>query len=237
MSSHPDPGNRTQYITREAELVTVASAADTSGFSTVKTTFASLPPAKSMGELSKANAAASGSGGEAPASVGTPGQPVARPAGQYRDIRGGKVFEASVPSDWTALPGKSAIKVVPQNGYGEMNGQNVFTYGIEFGVAKVESRDLQAATNTWLKAVAQTNPDLRMAGAQQSIKISQRSALATSLVNPSPLGGDERIGLYTTFLADGSLFYYLTIVPEKDAAAFQEVFRRVGESIRLTEVR
>jgi predicted Zn-dependent protease len=30
---------------------------------------------------------------------------------------------------------------------------------------------------------------------------------------------------------------YLTIVPEKDASTFQEVFRRVGESIRLTEVR
>ena len=44
--------------------------------------------------------------------------------------------------------------------------------------------------------------------------------------------GRERIGLYTTFLADGSLFYYLTIVPENDAPAFEETFRRVGESIR-----
>jgi hypothetical protein len=43
--------------------------------------------------------------------------------------------------------------------------------------------------------------------------------------------------LQTTFLADGTLFYYLSIVPEKDAAAFQETFRRVGDSIRLTEVR
>ena len=47
------------------------------------------------------------------------------------------------------------------------------------------------------------------------MRISQRSAIATPLVNPSPLGGQERIGVYTTFLADGTLFYYLTIVPEK----------------------
>jgi hypothetical protein len=33
------------------------------------------------------------------------------------------------------------------------------------------------------------------------------------------------------------MFYYLTDVPENDAAAFQETSRRVGESIRLTEVR
>jgi hypothetical protein len=41
----------------------------------------------------------------------------------------------------------------------------------------------------------------------------------------------------TTFLSDGSLFYYLTIVPEKDAANFEDAFRRIGESIRLTEAR
>jgi hypothetical protein len=169
--------------------------------------------------------------------VGTPGQPVPRPAGQFRTITGGKVFEASVPSDWTTLSSKTAIKVVPQNGYGQLNGQTVFAYGVEFGIAKAASRDLQDATNTWLKAVAQHNPELRLAGQQQVVRLSQRSAIATPLVNPSPLGGQERIGVYTTFLADGSLFYYLTIVPDADAAAFQDTFRRIGESIRLTEVR
>ena len=113
----------------------------------------------------------------------------------------------------------------------------MFSHGIEFGVTKAGSRDLQDATNAWLKAVAQNNPDLRLAGEQRAIRMSQRSAIATSLVNPSPLGGRERIGLYTTFLVDGTLFYYLTIVPENDAPAFQETFRRIGESIRLTDAR
>ncbi len=234
MSSHPNPGNRTVYITQEAQMLQIGRAADTSGFQPVKAAFATLPPAKSMAELAKAGAE---SGTDAPASVGTPGQPVPRPSGQFRTIAGGKVFEASVPSDWTALSSKTAIKVVPQNGYGQLNGQTVFAYGVEFGIAKAASRDLQEATNTWLKAVAQNNPQLRLAGQQQVVKISQRSAIATPLVNPSPLGGEERIGVYTTFLADGTLFYYLTIVPANDAAAFQETFRRIGESIRLTEVR
>ena len=236
LSSHPDPGNRTAYITKEAELLTLAGAADTSGFTTVKSVFAALPPAKSSAELARGNAASSSSA-EAPASVGAPGEPVPSPAGQYRDISGGKVFQASVPSDWTAIPSKSAIKVVPQNGYGPVSGQTVFICGIEFGITRVESRDLTEATNTWLKAVAQSNPDLRVTGPQQQTRISQRSALATGLTNPSPLGGVERIGLYTTFLVDGSLFYYLTIVPEKDAERFEDVFRRVGGSIRLTDAR
>ncbi len=140
-----------------------------------------------------------------------------------------------MPTNWTSLPSNSAIKVVPQNGYGQLNGQTVFTHGVEFGVTQASSRDLRSATNAWLKAVAQGNPDLRLAGDQQAMRLSQRSAISTPLVNPSPLGGRERIQVYTTFLVDGSLFYYLTIVPEEEVQDYQQTFQRVGQSIRLTE--
>jgi len=43
LSDHPDPGNRTQYITKEAEQLTIAKAADTSQFQPIKSAFASLP--------------------------------------------------------------------------------------------------------------------------------------------------------------------------------------------------
>ncbi len=233
LSSHPNPGNRTQYINKEADRLTIASAADTRGFDAVKKTFAAMPPAKSEADLAKAKETSV----EATDSVGTPGQPLPAPSSQYRNIKGGNVFQASVPTNWTNLASKSAIKVVPQNGYGPLNGQTVFVCGVEFGVSKAGSRDLQEATNAWINAVAQSNPELRVAGSQQTTKISGRSALATPLVNPSPLGGQERIGVFTTFLADGTLFYYLTVVPEKNASSFQDTFRRVGESIRLTDVR
>jgi len=235
LSSHPDPGNRTQYITHEAEQLTLAKTADTSQFQPIKATFASMPPAKSMGDLAKAHEP--GGGGDTTEALGTPGQPVPRPSSEFRTISGGRVFQASVPSNWTSLSSKTAIKVVPENGYGPLNGQTVFTHGIEFGVAKAGSRDLVDATNSWLKAVAESNPQLRLAGTQQQIRLSQRSGIATPLTNPSPLGGAERIVVYTTFLADGTLFYYLTLAPERDAAALQDTFRRIGESIRLTEVR
>jgi beta-barrel assembly-enhancing protease len=235
MSSHPDPGNRTQYINKEADSLTIATAADSNEFAAIKTAFASLPPAKTSADMAKAKTEA---GGEAaPRSVGTPGQPVPRPSAQYRDVSGGRVFQASVPSDWTSIASKSSIKVVPQNGYGQLNGQTVFSHGVEFGVARAASRDLREATNAWLNAVSQSNPDLHSAAAQQTTRISQRSAVVTPLVNRSPLGGQERVDVYTTFLVDGSLFYYLTVAPESDAPAFQETFRRIGESIRLTEAR
>jgi Zn-dependent protease with chaperone function len=235
LSSHPNPGNRTQYITAEARLLQIATPADVSEFKPMKTTFASLPPAKSMRELEEGG----GGGGNAaaPSAVGTPGQAVPRPSAQYTTVKGGAVFQASVPDDWTSLPSQSSMKVVPQNGYGQVNGQTVFTHGVEFGVVKATSRDLREATNAWLKIIGQNNPELRLAATQQATQISQRSALLTPLLNPSPLGGQERIALQTTFLAEGALFYYLTIVQEKDANAFEETFRRIGESIRLTTPR
>ncbi len=118
-----------------------------------------------------------------------------------------------------------------------MNGRTVFSCGVEFGIAKANTRDLRSATNTFLSAIAQNNPELRQAGEQQAIQISQRSAIATPLVNPSPLGGHERVVFYTTFLSDGTLFYFFTVVPEQDAAAFQDAFQRIGHSIRLTDAR
>jgi Zn-dependent protease with chaperone function len=234
MSSHPNPGNRTQYINQEAAALTIATPADTSGFQPIKTAFSGQPPAKSMGDLGKARNTEASS---VTPSVGTPGQPVPRPSGQYKNLNGGQVFQAAIPADWTALPSKSAIRVVPPNGYGDMQGKTVFTHGIEFGVSKAGSRDLQEATRAWLQAVAQGNPELRPAGAQQQVRISQRSALATPLINPSPLGGEEHVAVYTTFLSDGTLFYYLTVVPEQDAAAFEQAFQHIGQSIRLIEAR
>jgi hypothetical protein len=152
-------------------------------------------------------------------------------------VTGGKLFEVSVPADWTQLSSDSSIKVVPNNGYGQLNGQTVFTHGVEFGVVKAASRDLREATNAWLKAVAQGNPELKLNGSQQAVQISQRQALATPLLNPSPLGGREHVSLYTMFLADGSLFYYLTVSPEKDAQAFQGAFQRIASSLRLMDRR
>jgi Zn-dependent protease with chaperone function len=234
LSSHPNPGNRTQYINKEASLLTIAGTADVREFAAIKSTFASLPPAKTMGELA---AAKGGTGGKALSSVGTPGQPVPPPSSQFQTISGGKVFQATVPDNWTNLQSSNAIKSVPENGYGEVNGQTMFTHGVEFGIAKAGSRDLREATNAWLRAVAQNNPELRLRAAQQATRIAERQAVATLLDNPSPLGGKELIGIYTTLLADGTLFYYLTIVQENDAAAFQETFRRVGQSIRLSDGR
>jgi hypothetical protein len=237
MSSHPNPGNRTVYINKEAESLTIAPKGDETEFVAVKTAFNALAPAVSMAELAKARQRPTGQAAAAAQPTGSPGQPVPPPSSEFKNIAGGKVFQASVPGNWNALSSNNSIKVVPENGYGEANGQTMFTHGIEFGVAKSNTRDLREATAVWLNAVAQNNPELRLAGKQETGQISQRTAIATPLSNPSPLGGQERITVYTTFLADGTLFYILTLAPDAEAATYMPVFQKVVASVRLTEVR
>jgi len=179
------------------------------------------------------NGGNAGSGG-APPSVGTPGQPVPPPSAKMRDLNAG-IFQVSVPDNWTPLAGERVLRVVPQNGLGQLKGQTVFTHGVEFGVAQASSRDLKDATTTWLRAIAKSNPELRLAGEAQYVKISGRTALGTPLTNPSSLGGQEHIVVYTSFLVNGNMFYYLTLAPEADAPGYRDLFVRIGQSIRFTD--
>ncbi len=236
MSSHPNPGNRTQYIAKEASMLQVAQRApEATDFGRVKGTFAALPAPRSMADVATAGSAPSGGGGTAE-SVGTVGQPVPAPSSQFQKIAGGKLFEADVPSNWKGLSSNSSIKVVPENGYGTVNGQTAFTHGVQFGVARASSRDLREATRALLAGFAQSNPELKQAGQPMDTRIAQRSALGVSLANRSALGKTELIGVFTTFLADGNLFYYVTIAPEDEAAAYDPVFERIGRSIKLKDV-
>jgi len=230
LSSHPNPGNRVQYIRAEADKLTIGPRSNGTGFAAAKARFASLPPARSMSD--KTNA---GGGGGGTTSVGTIGRPVPPPATRYKTARGGQLFQVSVPTNWTGVNGQNAVKFVAENGLGDYQGQSVFTHGVELGVTRAASRNLTAATEAFVNAILSSNPGLRVMREPQPVRISQRSGLGTGLSGRSAVGEGERVGVYTTLLADGSLFYYLTVVLERDADAFAAAFDRVGNSIRLTD--
>ena len=47
----------------------------------------------------------------------------------------------------------------------------------------------------------------------------------------------QRLAIYTVQLADGNLFYALTVVPERDEAAYAATFESILRSIRLNDRR
>lgn len=235
LSSHPNPGNRVEYIRQEAAKLTIGQRRDVSGFAEAKARFASLPPATSMSDLAKAGGGGSSSGGSAPTAIGTVGQPVPPPSGQFKSARGGQLFQVSVPSNWTGVNASTSVKFVPQNALGPYQGQNVFTHGVELGVARAASRDIGEANDAFVNALLRGNPGMRVQTSPQLVRLSQRSALVTQLIGASALKQTERVGVYTTVLADGSLFYYLTVVPQDDLGAYDATFQRIADSIRLND--
>ena len=233
LSSHPNPGNRTQYITQEASQLQIARASGRQADSRPRRGASRRCHPPSRWRSSRKSGGASR--GEDTTSVGTVGEPVPAPSAQYRQVRGGRLFEASVPANWTAVASNASVKYVPQNGYGELQGQTVLTHGVELGVARASSRDLREATDTLVDSFMQGNPGMRVSGSTATVRISGRTGLGTPLSGRSALGGDERVGLYTTLLADGNLFYYVTVVPEREASRYAAAFDRIGQSIRLSD--
>jgi Zn-dependent protease with chaperone function len=232
MSSHPDPGNRSSYIAKEASMLQIGPRPSPTGFEQVKREFASLPAARSMSEVARGGP---GAGGPSTESVGRVGQPVPPPATSYRRVSGGQLFQTVVPSNWQAVTSNSAVKFVPQNAYGPVDGQTVFTHGVELGVARASSRDLADATDSLLNALAQGNPNLRQTVEPRQTSLAGRTAIRNQLVNRDSRHGDEAVGLVTTFLADGNLFYMLAIVPSEEAGRYRQAFSQVASNLRLND--
>ena len=65
---------------------------------------------------------------------------------------------------------------VPEGGYGQVNGQPVFTHGVSFGVAQTSNRNLQRASEELINSLAQGNNNLRMSGGFQRTTLSGRNA-------------------------------------------------------------
>jgi len=98
LSDHPNPGNRSEYITREAEMLRVTNPIrDSEGFRRVRTHLRSLPPAPSSEEVARRNTGRSGD----PVPRGTSGTigRVEPPSGRFKQYREGDLFSISVPNN------------------------------------------------------------------------------------------------------------------------------------------
>ena len=234
LSSHPNPGNRTQYINQEASQLRIGPRPNDSGFQQTRSRLSQLGPARTMAEVERSGGAGSG-GGRSGGSVGRVGEAVPPPSRQYRTVQGGQLFTVSVPSNWQAVSSNNSIKYVPQNAYGDYQGQSTLTHGVELGVARASSRDLNQATEALIEGFVRGNDGMRVAGREEYIRLSGREAVVTPLEGRSALGGVERVDVHTTMLNNGDLFYVLTVAPDREIGTYGPAFDRVVNSVRITE--
>ena len=203
LSDHPNPGDRYNYILKEAQSLRVEGGArDTRAFQTVQARLRDMPAAPTTEEATKnaGNRAPSTGGGRDSGTVVTGN--VARPSTRYQTYSEGNVFRVSVPSNWRELPGNNSVTFAPEGGYGTLNQQSLFTHGVEAGVARNETHELQRATDELVQSLAQSNPRMSRPSGYAPATIGGRSGLRTRLTNVSDATGrNERIELFTTLLA------------------------------------
>jgi hypothetical protein len=233
LSDHPNPGDRYADITREAKLIDVHNrVSDTRAFTKAQAKLRKMSPAPTT-EAATRKAAGRGS---VPVPDGPlePGR-VAPPSPSFTVYAEGDVFRVSVPSNWRELPGSDAVTFAPDGAYGKVDGQGVFTHGVEIGVARNEAHDLRTATDELITSLARANPDLGRPSSYDSARIAGRWGLHTVISNVSTMGQQERIAVFTVLLEDGSLMYALGVAPRDLFPDYEGTFRKVVGSIEIID--
>lgn len=238
LSDHPSPSDRYERINREAQLLRVNGSAtrDSREFARVQERLRGYGTAPTMAEIQR-------SGQRYPVGEQTGGYPdsppsgrVSYPSNRYQNVsifNGG--VNVSVPSNWRQLNEGNAVWFVPEGGYGQYNGQAVYTHGASFGIAQTNNRNLQSATQELVNNFAQGNRNLRTNSGYSRTTMSGRTAIFTTLTNVNEATGrPELVRLITTQLRNGQLFYMIAVAPQNERG-FESAFDQILRSVRIND--
>jgi hypothetical protein len=232
LSDHPDPGDRSESITREAKLLTVRNPVrDIQAFTKAQARLQQMATAPTTEEATRKIAGR----GTVPVAEGRldPGR-VAPPSSRYTAYAEGDVFRVSVPANWRELKGNAVVLFAPDGAYGTAGGQSIFTHGMEIGVARNETHDLRTAIDEFVASLARANPNLGRPSGYSRARMGGRQGLHTTLSNRSPATRqDERIAVFAILLDDGNLFYALGVAPRDRFSGYEGTFRKIVSSIAL----
>jgi beta-barrel assembly-enhancing protease len=240
LSDHPNPSNRYERINQEAAMLRVNNPIRSSNeFASIQQRLRGGERALSRDEIARNGRRYPTQGGSSGSNYpeGNVGGRVGYPSSRYRTFNGGNLFQISYPDNWRELSeSQSSVWFAPDGGYGQVQGQAVFTHGINVGVAQSQGGNLRQATDYFLQSLAQGNRNLRQQNQYQQGTISGRRALAITLSNVNEATGrPETIMVYTTLLRNGQLFFMIGVAPQNQYASFQSAFRNALGSIRLND--
>ena len=240
LSSHPNPGNRYQYIMQEASMLRVEQGAgreNASQFRAVQERLRGYPRARTMEEIARSGQRYPNQGGQTSGNypndnggVYARGERVAYPSTRYQTQRN-NLFSVSVPSNWQQLGGdQNSVSYAPQGAYGSQG----ITHGVMFSVAQSNYNDLQRSSQEVVQGLVQSNNYLRQATQLQRTTLGGRSAMATTLTGRSPITGqNERVTIVTTPLGNGQVFYMAAVSPQNEYTTYQRAFNDILRSLQI----
>lgn len=228
-SSHPNPDNRAERVSREIELMGGLPAnarTDSAEFRSIKRYLTTLPPPPEKKTAGSSSGSASASGG------------LPQPSTRYREFEN-RSLRVQHPDNWQANGQGDAAAFVPEGGVVEdRSGNNALAYGALLNV--FEPHDdrygqitLESATDQLVQELRQSNRNLRVLRRHERITVGRRQrGLSTMLVNDSPLGGREMDWLVTVLRPEG-VVYFVFVAPEQEFDRYEATFQRMIESARF----
>ena len=231
LSTHPNPENRYENINRESQLLRVSSnpIKNTREFERVQSRLRGLPKAPSMEEIERN---AKNNPQTSPTANGRYESRVQLPSSQTRAYSGGTFLRMNVPTNWEVFEDQASVTFAPQGAYGK----DGITHGVLVGLVQTQSKDLAPASEEYVNSILQSNSYLRQQSNYSRTTISSRNAYATVLSGRSPVTDrNEVVTIYTTQLRNGQLFYIAMVAPESESSSYNNAFRNIIRSVRLSD--
>ncbi len=232
LSDHPDPGNRIKYIVDEIPRLPVGSnpTRSTNDFEQIKARLTGQAPSLSA----SSGLRRIGPSDPTDLELGVRPQP---PSSSFKVFQAGDgSYALRVPDNWEGLGGgdESTYIFAPRGAYGNLRGSTMVTHGIFVGALESDQSDLRSATIDFIQRQIESNADFRVARPPQQIDFGGQEGYVSAVSGPSAINGVREIDVtYTTVLADGRMFYIITIAPEDEAATYKSAFQQILNSLRL----
>ena len=226
LSDHPDPGNRAQAIDDLIRTLPRRSFNGSTGqFQQVK----QMLTGGRRGQLGEPEMMPQQRPGEGGAISGISRSDI-QPSGQFQRFDH-QAFTLGYPNNWQVMgDASSAITIAPPAGVT----QNAVAYGVIISGFDAEAQDLDSATHELVQSLRQSNPDLRMIGHDENIRVNGVAGKSVELMGTSPVQGQrERNWLVVVPSRQSGLLYLVFIAPEQDFGALRPTYESMLRSFRL----
>lgn len=242
-SDHPSPKDRYARINKEAQYLRVTNPIkSTREFERVQSRLRGMQRAQSTAEISRSGQQYPAEGDPRYPETGGNNYPenvpvgrVSRPSTRYRNYSELGVLRVSAPDNWTEVRDGDSVWFVPEGGYGRVQGQAVFTHGINFAI-NASQGNLQQTMNQMINNWLQGNPNMRQVGRPTGSNSGRRYWISTRFRNKNEATGlMEDVALFATQLSNGNVLFISTVVPQNDAGEFQDAMNRVMNSLQITD--
>ncbi len=221
LSDHPNPGNRAVAVMDEVATLPRKSAyrQDSAEFREIKQM-------------------ASGRVSESPKSVQQQLEPAGSgsadaPEGNFRSLEQ-PGFRIGYPDNWQVSGGGEMPFVIAPNGASARSGKASAYSAMVGGFQSRGETDVGGQTRALFAAMEQRNPELKMVGSEQDIRVNGVPGKSVDLIGAATAGGGrERHWLVTVPQHGNGIIYLLFTAPEAEFDQMRPTFEEMVKSLHL----